>query len=93
MIILEKPERMSVDEATEKYYPNSFVMIHCEDMWENYPNYIGQVIAYAPLNKKGPLVDLLDKLTYEGISGECNIVNTKDILDGGSLLGEVYIAN
>ena len=92
MIILEKPERIRVNDAWNKYYPNTFIMINCENMWED-PNYIGEVVAYAPLTKKGPLIDLVDQLVVEGHSGECCIVNTKDLLDGGSLLGEIYIAD
>ena len=92
MTKLEKPEKMRVNEARKKYYPNSFLMINCENKWEDYPNYVGEVIAYAPLKKKGPLVDLLWKINEEGVNGECSMINTKDILDGGSLLGEVYIA-
>ena len=82
MTILEKPERIRVNEARKKHYPNTFIMINCENKWEEF-DYTGEIIAYAPLDKKGPMVDLIWKLAKEGQSGECSVIDTKYILDGG----------
>ena len=91
MTVLEKPERMRINEAKEKYYPNSFLMINCENMWNDY-NFYGEVTAFAPLSKKGLIIELADKLMEEDSDLEWVTVDSKDILDGGSLLGEIYIA-
>lgn len=92
MTVLKKPERMRIKEAKEKFYPNSFLMINCENMWDDY-NFFGDIIAYAPLETQGYLIDWMDKMIDEGYDGDCTVEMTKDILDGGPLLGEIYIAN
>ena len=86
MTKLEKPVRMTVDEANEKFYPNSYLMVNCE--LDTGAVVAGEVIAYAPLKEQGPLVDYAGELSRDGKHGEVVKLNTKDPLDGGSLLVE-----
>jgi hypothetical protein len=92
MTKLENPVRMTEEEANEKFYPNSYVMIHCE-MGELGRLISGEVVAYAPLKKKGPLVDYAWDMSDNGSFGEIIINDTKDPLDGGSLLVEYHVFN
>jgi translation elongation factor EF-1alpha len=86
---LEKPLRMTVDEAQKKFYPNSYVMVNCE--WESGLIEVGEVVAYAPQkNNGGTLLTLADELQDSGKYGEVMMGHTKDPLDGGSLLIEYY---
>ena len=92
MTMLEKPKKMRIYDACEKYHPNSFLMINCESEDENY-NFYGEVVAYAPLKKKRPLTLMKWEWEKEGINGRCIVEDTIDILNGGSLLSEIYIDN
>ena len=84
---LEKPVQMTTDEAQEKFYPNSYVMVNC--VWENGCIISGEVFAYAPMkNNGGQLSRLSSELTRSGEYGDVKLSNTKDPLDGGSLLVE-----
>jgi len=86
---LEKPIRMTTDEAQKKLYPNSYVMINCEREQENGWVVAGEVVAYAPMkNNGGMLSRLADELFDLGKYGEVKLQRTKDPLDGGSLLVE-----
>jgi|GEM_PF-1078707 len=86
---LNPPIRMTTEEAQEKYYPHSYVMINCEREQENGWIIAGEVVAYANArNNGGMLVKLQDELTDAGKCGEVTLELTKDPLDGGSLLIE-----
>ena len=88
MTKLEEPVKMTVCEANRHFFPNSYLMINCElDLGASVA---GEVVAYAPLKQKGPLVDYAWLLQDEGGFGEVRVKNTKDPLDGGSLLVEYY---
>jgi len=89
MTKLEKPVWMTIDEAQEKLYPNSYVMVNCEREEEFGVIFAGEVVAYAPMkNNGGMLSKLQDELTDSGGYGEVWLGLTKDPLDGGSLLVE-----
>jgi len=84
---LEKPVWMTIDEAEEKFYPDSYVMINCK--WEHGLIVAGEVFAYAPMkNNGGQLGRLASELTRSGEYGAVKLNRTKDPLDGGSLLVE-----
>ena len=84
MTKLEKPVWMTVKEANEKYYPNTYVMINCE-VDTGLP-IAGEVVAYAPLkNNGGEISKLKSKLARSGKYGVVDINQTKDPLDGGAL--------
>jgi hypothetical protein len=85
--VLEKPVWMTTDEAQEKFYPNSYVMVNC--VWENGGIIGGEVYAYAPMkNNGGQLSQLVDDLSDAGGHGDVWLRRTQDPLDGGSLLIE-----
>lgn len=91
MTKLETPLRMTVEEANKEFYPNFYIMINCDvDMGAAIA---GDVIAYAPLKRKGSLVDYMDELTLSSSFGEVRMRDTTDPLDGGSLLIEYYASN
>ena len=48
---LDHPVWMTVDEADEKLYPNSYIMIHCEV--DTGLTTAGYLVAYAPLKNGG----------------------------------------
>ena len=86
---LENPIWMTTDEAQEKLYPNSYVMVNCEREEEFGVISAGAVVAYAPMkNNGGMLSRLQDELADSGEYGEVWLGLTKDPLDGGSLLVE-----
>ena len=76
MTILEIPVRMTEVEANEKFYPNSYVMVNCER--DESMTLYGEVLAYAPLKKKGPLCDYTDELHNSGNYGYVTMTDTDD---------------
>ena len=84
---LESMEIFTETEANKKFYPNSYIMVECvrEGMVLK-----GRVAAYAPLNMSSTLLDYATELNKSGNFGRVIISDTKDPLDGGSLLGEIY---
>jgi len=91
MTTLETPIWMTVEEASKKFYPNSYIMINCE-LDRGCP-IAGQVVAYSPLKNKGILIDYVDELSSSGSGGEVTVEDTVDPLDGGSLLVEYCTAD
>ena len=83
--------RMTVEEADERFYPNSYVMINCE--WDTSLIVAGEVVAYAPLKHDGSLSRLKHELAVSGKYGDVFLNLTKDPLDGGSLLVEYCDVN
>jgi hypothetical protein len=84
---LGKPVLMTIDEAEEKFYPDSYVMVNCK--LERGRVAAGEVFAYAPLkNNGGQLGQLATDLARSGNYGKVKLNRTKDPLDGGSLLIE-----
>ena len=91
---LEEPIWMTIDEAQERFYPNSYVMVNCEREDESGWIVSGKVVAYAPMkNNGGMLSQLVSELCNLDEFGEVRLQRTKDPLDGGSLLVEYCEAN
>jgi len=89
---LEKPTWMTAKEADKKYYPDSYIMVNCKIEEGNIVS--GEVVAYAPMkNNGGQLGNYKRELTLAGKYGVVFIMQTKDPLDGGSLLVEYCEAN
>ena len=88
MIKLEKPIRMTVEEAEEAFYPNYYLMINCE--MPRGSIIAGEVVAYAPMKESRPLHEYCSQLEDSGEYGWVMIMYTKDPLDGGPLLIEYY---
>jgi hypothetical protein len=87
LTMLEKPTWMTVKEADKKFFPNSYLLTHCET--ESGCASAGYVVAYAPMrNNGGKLSALMDELTDSNNHGEVVVQQTQDPLDGGSLLVE-----
>ena len=86
MTMIEHPRRMTVEEADTQFYPNSYIMVHCE--LDEGVVFAGQVVAFMPLKQQGELIDYADELLLSGRFGEVRKLNTKDPLDGGALLVE-----
>ena len=83
---LDKPLRMTVEEANKEFYPNTYLMVNCE--MDLGAAIAGEVIAYAPLKKQATLVDYAWELEAKGTHGEVSVFDTKDPLDGEALLVE-----
>lgn len=89
---LEKPLLMTTEEATKKFYPDSYIMVNCK--LERGDIVSGEVVAYAPMkNNGGALSRLKRELTIAGEYGDVYEMYTKDPLDGGSLLIEYCESN
>ena len=86
MIKLDQPLRLTVEEANEKFYPNTYLMINCKI--ELGATLEGDVIAYSPIKKQGSLVDYAWELGGSDENGEVSVFDTKDPLDGEALLVE-----
>ena len=86
MTKIENPSRVSITEANKQFHPYSYVMINCEIVKGAVT--AGEVVAYAPLEKKGTLVDYGWELSTDGHFGEVTIEDTIDLLDGGTVLIE-----
>jgi hypothetical protein len=86
--VLEKPVRMTVEDANEKFYPNTYIMVNCEvDLGLPLS---GDVYAYAPMKHDGSLTRLLSELSRSKKYGIVDMSLTKDPLEGGSLLVEYF---
>lgn len=83
MTKIEKPSRITIAEANKMFHPNSYVMVACEI--SRGAVVAGEVVAYAPLEQKGTLVDYGWELSADGRFGEVTIEDTIDLLDGGTI--------
>ena len=89
---LEKPVMMTAEEADKKFYPDSYIMVNCK--LEHGRIISGEIVAYAPMkNNGGELSRFKRELTHAGGYGEVYTRQTKDPLDGGSLLIEYCESN
>ena len=87
MTKIESPIHMTVEAANKFFKPDSYVMINCE--LDRGSVVAGLVIAHAPLEQKGELVDFawgLPKNDY----GKVSIEDTVDLLDGGMMWVELH---
>jgi len=90
MIKIDKPVVMTESEANENYFPNSYIMVQCVRQHKILKGY---VVAHAPLGNEA-LSDYATELNKKGNLGRVVITDTKDPLQGGSLLGEIhYVEN
>jgi len=83
MTKIENPSRVSIIEANKQFSPYSYVMINCEII--KGAVIAGEVVAYAPLEQKGTLVDYGWEMSVNGCFGEVTIEDTIDLLDGGTV--------
>jgi hypothetical protein len=90
MKILDSPVWLTEDEANRQFYPETYIMTHCERDDEMILR--GYVVAHAPLKKKRALVDYAGELSISEQHGRVIITNTKDPADGGSMLIELHSA-
>ncbi|MDR2168166.1 MAG: hypothetical protein LBE35_10015 [Clostridiales bacterium] len=88
MVILDKPLKMSEMEANERFYPNSYVMIHCE--FDGGVVRQGDVVAYAPPGGRGPLIEYGWDLAETGNYGEVRTNYTRDPFNGEALMIELH---
>jgi len=86
MIKFDNPLTLTEEDANERFYPDSYIMIQCV-----YEDEIlrGRVVAHAPLGDE-ELSNHAERLNKKGEFGMVILTDTKDPLDGGSLLGEIY---
>ena len=88
MTRIENPIRMTVEAANEKFQPESYVMVNCE--LDRGSVVAGLIIAHAPLEKKGDLVDFAWELSTDNVYGEVSIEDTIDLLNGEAMWVELH---
>ena len=84
---VETDEILTEEEANERYFPNSYIMVECfyEGLTLN-----GRVVAYAPLKKSMGLTHYSRELNLSGKYGLVVITDTKDPFEGRSLFYEIH---
>ena len=87
MTRIESPKRFTVEEANERFQPESYVMIHCEIFMGS--SVAGLVIAHAPLEEKSELVHFAWGLPSDEY-GEVTVEDTVDLLDGEAVFFELH---
>ena len=87
MTRIEAPVRLTVEEANKRFEPESYVMVHCEV--QRGASIAGLVIAHAPLDEKGELVDFAWALPNETY-GDVSVNDTVDLFDGEAIWVELH---
>ena len=92
MKILDTPVYMTVEEATDEYYPNSVVMINCE-VEHDWPK--AGYVAAAETEESRDYSELKDyemELKKDSKNGEVCFIKTRYPLEGQALfVGQCYV--
>ena len=84
---VEANEFLTEEEANERYYPNSYIMVEC---FREGHILKGRVAAYAPLDKSLGLSYYARELNLSGKYGLVIVTDTKDPFEGRSLFYEIH---
>ena len=87
---IETDEILTEEEANERYYPNSYIMVECFR-----EGYIlrGRVVAYAPGKMMPELLEYGRELNLSGKFGRVISNHTKDPFEGRTLFYEIHCTN